>query len=67
MAPKIKTPRPPKADLPKVKPAKTADQLNALWDAVAALSARVDRLEGDGDNLSTAAAALRTAIQGAKP
>ncbi len=61
MAPKVKDPRPPKADLPAAKPATDKAQIATLWAAVAALTARVARLEGDDDTRAATAAALRKA------
>lgn len=56
--PKVKPPKPIKASLPP-KPTKTADQINALWDAVASLQAQVDRLTVIDDDRSAAAKALQ--------
>lgn len=59
MAPKVKAPRPPKADLPSTKPGTDKAQIAALWASVAALTERVARLEGDDDTRAATAAALR--------
>jgi len=59
--PKVKTPRPPKTDLPATKPGSDKAQIAALWVVVAALTQRVARLEGDDDTRAATAAALRKA------
>ena len=59
MPPKARDPRPPKTDLPPTKPPTDKAQIAALWAAVAALSARVARLEGDDDTRAAVAALLR--------
>jgi hypothetical protein len=67
MAGKNKDPRPPKADLPGTKPATDKAQIAALWAAVAALTARVARLEGDDDTRAAVAALLRQPKKDPKP